>query len=421
MLTSVPIPADLPATALETTAERPWPLRLLSAKMKEYIARMSGIWIEGEVIQFVVRPNAKTQFFTVKDLEEDVSITVSIYTHALPPNLESGNRVVVYAKPSFWEKRGTLNLWATEIRHVGLGDILARIEELKNRLAAEGLFDEALKKPLPFLPRRIGLVAGRNAEGTRDVLVNARRRLPGADFEVREVAVQGAAAVREILPALAELDAMEDVDVIVIARGGGSLEDLLPFSDEQLVRAVAATRTPVVSAIGHERDVPLLDLVADVRASTPTDAARRIVPDIREELARIDNDRARLRAALGGRIERAQADLEALRSRPALASPTAALDVRRQDIAQLRAWLHTHLERRIEADEAKLAGSVRTLRALSPQSTLERGYSILMDKSGSVVSRSAQAAGGDRLAAVLADGRLDMTVNETTQGNPDAR
>lgn len=420
MASSVPIPPELPQLARDTSAERPWPLRLLSAKMKEYIDRMSHIWVQGEVIQYAARPGAKTQFLTLKDEEQDVSMNVSILSSLVPPSLSAGDTVVVYCKPSFWDKRGSLSLWAQEIRPVGAGDILARIEALKNRLAAEGLFDERHKKPLPFIPRRIGLIAGRNAEGTRDVLVNAERRFPAARFEVREVAVQGAQAVAEILPALAELDAIEDVDVIVIARGGGSLEDLLPFSDERLVRAVFAANTPVVSAIGHERDTPLLDFVADVRASTPTDAARRIVPDLAEELAELDRLSSRARAAAERTVMRLQGDLDALRSRPALARPSSLVDARQEDLASLKSWLRAHMTRFLDANEAKVARRIVTLRTLSPLSTLERGYSILMDSSGAVVSNMSQVNLGDALEAVLADGRLGLSVTGRTQGYDDA-
>lgn len=413
MVSSVQIPPELPQLAAQTTADRPWPLRLLSAKMEEYINKMSHIWIEGEIIQYNARPGAKTQFITLKDCDEDVSIQISIFTYLIPSTIRPGDKVVVYAKPSYWGKRGSLSLWAQEIRLAGVGDILAQIEALKARLSAEGLFDENRKKPLPFLPKRIGLIGGRNAEGTRDVLVNARKRWASADFEVREVAVQGERAVSEVINALGELDAIDDIDVIVIARGGGSLEDLLPFSDEQLVRAVAAAATPVVSAIGHERDIPLLDLVADVRASTPTDAARRIVPDVAEELAGIAEASQRARNALERHLDRSTSDITALRSRPVLAQPHSMIDSRREDITSLTSWLSAHAARAIERQQADLSKTLVTLRTLSPHSTLKRGYSILVDSSESVISDPAHTKKGDRLTAILADGRLEVTVNDT--------
>ena len=415
MSSSVHIPAHLPQLSTQTSAEHPWPLRYLSAKMEEYINKMGHAWIEGEVIQYNARPGAKTQFITLKDCEEDVSTQISIFTHLIPPSIRSGDKVIVYAKPSYWGKRGSLNLWAQEIRLAGVGDILAQIEALKARLATEGLFDEERKKPLPFLPRCIGLIGGRNAEGTRDVLVNARKRWPSADFEVREVAVQGERAVNEVISALGELDAINDVDVIVIARGGGSLEDLLPFSDEKLVRAVAAAVTPVVSAIGHERDIPLLDLVADVRASTPTDAARRIVPDVAEELAGIAEATQRTYAAIERYLSRSTSDIASLKSRPVLATPHTMIDSRREDIASLTSWLDTHATRSIERNQSDLSKALVTLRALSPHSTLKRGYSILIDSSETIVSETAHAQKGDSLTAILADGRLEVTVRDSIE------
>ena len=412
MQSSVTVPPQLPARAALTSAEKPWPLRLLSAKMEEYINKMSHVWVEGEIIQYSPRPGVKTQFITVKDIEADVSTTVSIMTHLIPATLSPGDKVVIYAKPSYYGKRGTLNLWAQEIRPVGFGDILARIEALKNRLATEGLFDASRKKPLPFLPRRIGLIAGRNAEGTRDVLVNTRKRWPSADFDVREVAVQGEHAVTEIIAALNALDGLAQVDVIVIARGGGSLEDLLPFSDERLIRAAADTHTPIVSAIGHERDTPLLDFVADVRASTPTDAARRIVPDVTEELSRIHEASLRATAALERHITREHNMLSNMLTRPCLANPQSIVDIRRDDLTSLHTWMNTHVNHIVERKKADLLSSLTTLRALSPLSTLERGYSILLDESGRVISDPATTHAGDTLEAVMAGGRLPLTIAE---------
>ncbi|MBR5951591.1 MAG: exodeoxyribonuclease VII large subunit [Actinomycetaceae bacterium] len=421
MASSVQIPNELPQLASQTTADRPWPLRLLSAKMEEYINKMSHIWIEGEIIQYSPRPGAKTQFITLKDCDEDVSIQISIFTYLIPSTIHPGDKVVVYAKPSYWGKRGSLSLWAQEIRLAGVGDILAQIEALKARLSAEGLFDERHKKPLPFLARRIGLIGGRNAEGTRDVLVNARRRWPSAVFEVREVAVQGERAVPEVIAALTELDTIDGVDVIIIARGGGSLEDLLPFSDEKLVRAVATANTPVVSAIGHERDIPLLDLVADVRASTPTDAARRIVPDVAEELAGIADATQRARNAVQRHLDRSTNDIATLRSRPVLAHPHSMITARREDIAALTSWLDAHALRSIERQQANLSQALVTLRALSPHSTLQRGYSILVDSSNSVLNNAKNAKKGEQLTAILANGRLEVSVHDITHSQQGGR
>ncbi|MDQ2755257.1 MAG: exodeoxyribonuclease VII large subunit, partial [Actinomycetota bacterium] len=260
---------------------------MLSLKIADYVDKMSVVWVEGQVVQLSTR--GTMAYLTLRDADVDMSINVSISMNALRamPPLAEGARVVVQAKASFWTKRGSLSLDARQIRPVGVGDLLARVEQLGRLLQQEGLFDEGRKRPLPFLPRRVGLVTGRESAAERDVVENARRRWPSVQFEVREVAVQGVTAVTEVTQALRELDADNQVDVIVIARGGGSAEELLPFSNETLLRAVAAAVTPVVSAIGHEVDRPLLDLVADWRASTPTDAGKRVVPDAEEERDRI--------------------------------------------------------------------------------------------------------------------------------------
>ena len=290
--------SPLPDKAADTTAEQPWPVRVLSLKISDYVDRMSQLWVEGQVVQF--NPRGGTAFLTLRDPDVDMSLSVSVpmnAVNAMPIPLAQGARVVLQAKPTFWTKRGTLQLEARQIKPVGIGDLLARVEILKRTLAAEGVFDADRKRPIPFLPQRVGLVTGRSSAAEKDVVENARRRWPAVRFEIREVAVQGTSAVTEVIEALRELDAHPEVEVIVIARGGGALEELLPFSNEAMVRAVAAARTPVISAIGHDVDQPLLDLVADWRASTPTDAGKKVVPDAQRELALVDGGRDRLRRA----------------------------------------------------------------------------------------------------------------------------
>lgn len=406
-------PRRVPATAAETSAEHPWPVRLLTAKITEYVARMPPVWVEGQVVQLTRRPGTATCFLTLRDTDVDMSLPVTAGTRlldALPGGLTEGARVVVRAKPEFWPKRGTLQLVAGEIRPVGVGELLARIEHLKRVLAAEGLFDADRKRLLPFLPRAVGLVCGRGSAAERDVVVTARHRWPGVRFEIREVAVQGPDAVPQVSAAVAELDAHPDVDVIVVARGGGALEDLLPFSNESLVRAVAACRTPVVSAIGHEVDSPLLDLVADVRASTPTDAGRRVVPAVAEELSGLTHTRTRLRRAVRHRLDVEADRLAALRERPALADPRRGLDERALDVAaaltRARRALGVRLDR--AGDEVRhLAAAVRTL---SPASTLQRGYAVVQRADGAVVRSPADVEVGDRLRVRLADGEIGAQV-----------
>ncbi|WP_337062072.1 exodeoxyribonuclease VII large subunit [Kineococcus sp. G2] len=413
-------PAEPPrraGTAGETSAENPWPVRLLASKMDAYIARMPWTWVEGQVVQVSDRPGAHVVFLTLRDTDTDMSLTVTLTRRvlarlraALPDGLRSGARVVVHAKPEFYAKRGTLSLSADDVRPVGVGELLARLEHLKRVLAAEGLFDPARKKPLPFLPRVVGLVCGRASAAERDVVDNARLRWPAVRFEVREVAVQGPAAVTEVAAALRELDALEEVDVVVLARGGGSVEDLLPFSNEALVRAVADARTPVVSAIGHEVDSPLLDLVADVRASTPTDAARRVVPDVAEELARVEQLRSRARRAVGARVEREEAALRALRSRPVLADPHVLVDAPAAEVARLRERARHGLEGRVHRAALEVERLRAAVRALSPRSTLLRGYAVVQvaagEGAGRVVREPGDAPAGTALRVLLADGEL---------------
>lgn len=412
MASPIPIPANLPPTAALTSPEQPWPLRLLSAKIREYVEKMSRLWVEGEIITLQRRPGAKVQFFTLRDLEAQTAMTVKIMTHLLPETIASGDRVVICAKPDFYETNGSLSLWAIDIRAVGIGDILARLERLKNALASEGLFDNARKQALPFLPAAIGLICGRNTKAKEDVIVNAQARWPGAHFVICEVQVQGAGAVEAMLEALAALEADKVVDVIVFARGGGSVEDLLPFSDENLIRAVAAAHTPVVSAIGHEGDNPLLDFVADLRASTPTDAAKRIVPDMQEETASISYARERIRALLAQHLEYQRSILADIRARPVMAHPETLISMRQEDLTQLTRWIHVHTGHAIERERTDFLSLTSKLRALSPLSTLKRGYSILLNDSGIVTSAS-QTTANTSLTAVLAEGKIELTVRST--------
>jgi exodeoxyribonuclease VII large subunit len=383
----------LPERAADTTAEQPWPVRLLSMKIAEYVEKMSVLWVEGQVVQLTRRPGQRTAYLTLRDPDVDMSLSVAIQVNALdamPAPLTQGARVVLQAKPVFWTQRGSLMLDARQIRPVGVGELLARVEHLKRLLAAEGLFDPERKRPLPFLPRRVGLVCGRASAAEKDVVENARRRWPAVRFEIREVAVQGPTAVQEVGTALAELDEQPEVDVIVIARGGGSVEDLLPFSNEALLRAVAAARTPVVSAIGHDVDTPLLDHVADWRASTPTDAGKRVVPDAQAERHGIRQSRDRARAAVRRHVEAERRHLLALRSRPVMADPKALLDVRRQELEALTARSRHRVLAAVHRASDQVAHLRAQVRALSPQSTLERGYAVVQHRDGRVVTDQAE-------------------------------
>ncbi|WP_435299535.1 exodeoxyribonuclease VII large subunit [Timonella sp. A28] len=392
--------------AADTTKDNPWPVRVLSEKIAQYIDRMVPLWIEGQVVQLNRRPGAGMAFLTIRDTDQDMSLPVSIYARSLESAgpLSEGAHVVARVKPTFWTKRGSFQLQASELAHVGLGELLARIEQLKQELAREGLFDGDRKQSLPFLPKTIGLICGRESEAMHDVVVNAQARWPGVSFEIREVAVQGVHAVSQVSAALVELDARADVEVIVIARGGGAVEDLLPFSNESLVRAVAAARTPVVSAIGHERDTPLLDLVADYRASTPTDAAKRIVPDVAEELLKVDHALARIRSVVGGFVDREREGLRLMRSRPVLAQPEVLIDAHRVDIERGRERLRGLVEGLVARRSGELGALHAKVAALSPLSTLERGYAIVQDAAGRVVTDEGSVAAGDRVSVRVLSG-----------------
>ena len=413
------VPEKMPpaAKAADTTRDNPWPLSRLTQNIKIYVDRMSALWVEGQVVQYNPRPGSRMAFFTLRDTESDTSMTVTAFPNvitAIGAGFEEGVKVVARVKPVFWERSGSLNLQAAEIHLQGLGDLVAQIERLRQRLAAEGLFDTDRKKTLPFLPRVIGLVCGRNAKAKDDVIVNASARWPAARFEVREVAVQGQYAVREVTQAIAELDSLPQVDVIVVARGGGSVEDLLPFSDEALVRAAAQASTPLVSAIGHEGDAPLLDYVADYRASTPTDAARRIVPDLAQELDGLARAREGMRSAIQRRLAQERYNLDLLVSRPIFLAPAATLEPHRTFIDSALTSLRTQVERRLNSERQSILQASATLQALSPQATLERGYSMLRLPSGELVRDASQVPKGTLVEGILAQGRLVAQVVGST-------
>ncbi len=379
------------------------PVRVVAIRIGEWIARLGEIWVDGQVAQLVRRPGVATQFVTLRDPDANISLSVTVPRGVLPDSVVEGSRVVMRARPDFYLERGTLSLRATEVRQVGLGELLARLEALRALLAAEGLFAADRKRRLPFLPRTIGLITGRAGAAERDVVENARRRFPAARFRLENVAMQGANAVTEVAAALERLDRDTDVDVIVIARGGGSVEDLLPFSNETLVRAVAAARTPIVSAIGHETDRPLLDLVADVAASTPTDAGRRIVPDLAEEIRGVAELRARARARIRARIER---ETELMAGLPERLRRTVRNRLERDvtDTAGLQARSRQRFGALLAAERADLVHVRARISSLSPQATLDRGYAVVRRADGAIVRVPADATGP--LLVRVADGEF---------------
>jgi exodeoxyribonuclease VII large subunit len=399
-----------------TSPEEPWPVRTVARKIADWINRLGSIWVEGQITQISLRPGAATAFLTLRDPSADVSLTLTCAAAMLrrmDPPLTDGSRVVVHGKPTFFVGRGTLSLRVDEIRAVGIGELLARIERLRQLLKAEGLFDPARKRPLPFLPNRVGLITGRASAAEHDVLTNAQLRWPAVQFEIRNVAVQGSTAVPQILEALQELDRLAEVDVIVLARGGGSVEDLLPFSDEALCRAVSACRTPVVSAIGHEPDSPLVDHVADVRCSTPTGAGKRVVPDVAEETQRIRQLRDRARRALHGWVDRERRLLDALRSRPVLADPFGPLERRAEQVEQLRDRARRAVTTALNAERHALTATRSRLTTLGPAATLARGYAIVQrveDGVDGVLRSVDEAPPGTRLRVRVVDGAIQAVV-----------
>ena len=394
----------------ETSSESPAPVRVVSEAIKDYVDRLGPIWIEGEISELNER-SGMMAFMRLRDTSVDMSISVMCHKSVIATvkPLPDNARVVLYAKPSFYTKNGSLSFSAREIRQVGVGELLARLEALKNLLAGEGLFDSDRKVALPLLPKVIGLICGRNTDAEKDVVENAMRRWPSVQFEIREVTVQGAAAVSEVSDALRELEANKDVEVIIITRGGGSFEDLLPFSDEGLVRLAASCTTPIVSAIGHEKDAPLLDLVADYRASTPTDAAKRVVPDIGEEIAMIDALRDRARRTLVNRINLETAQIANFRNRPVMKDPQVLITTRADIIAGLRDRSNRSFAHQLKLAKEELKQIKARVRALSPQATLDRGYSVVQLADGTIVTDPKKLQQGDLLRLRLAKGETQAT------------
>ncbi len=397
------------STAPGSSAENPFPVRAVAIRVASWIEKLGIVWVEGQLTE--IRGRGATTYMVLRDPAADMSVRVTCSSELVrnaPVALSEGTQVVVCGKPQFDPRRGSFSLRLSQIRAVGLGELLARIERLRRLLEAEGLFDPRLKRPLPFLPNQVGLITGRGGAAEHDVTTVAAGRWPAVRFAIRNTAVQGVNAVGQIVEALRELDANPDVDVIVIARGGGSVEDLLPFSDETLCRAIAACRTPVVSAVGHEPDNPLCDLVADVRAATPTDAAKKVVPDTAAESARIADLRHRSARALRNWVGREQHTLAALRSRPALAEPIRMITDRIVETERARAAARRDITRLVVAESERVGHLGARLTTLGPAATLARGYAVVqaVDGSAAVLRSVADAPAGTALRIRLSDGAV---------------
>ncbi|MGJ8721884.1 MAG: exodeoxyribonuclease VII large subunit [Salinibacterium amurskyense] len=392
------------------TVDTPWPVSVLSQKIRGWIERLGTAWVEGEITQW--GGSGGNIYGKLKDLEVDATISFTIWSSVrtkLPKDLKQGDRVVALVKPNYWVKGGTLTMQVLEMRHVGLGDLLEKLELLRQKLRAEGLFEH--KKPLPFLPNCIGLVTAKDSDAEKDVIRNAQLRWPAVKFRTAHAAVQGERAVTEVSQGIRELDADPEVDVIIVARGGGDFQNLLVFSDEALVRTAAACVTPLVSAIGHENDRPLLDEVADLRASTPTDAAKRVVPDVAEELSRVQQARAGMRLRITQRLGYEGDRLESLRTRPVLANPVSLVDAQADELSRYVSRSNELMERAIEKAHSGVTELTGQLRALSPQRTLQRGYAIAQLPDGTAVRSTADAPDGTELLLTVADGKISTTVS----------
>ena len=400
------------AATNDSSPEAPWSIQKLSELMGGYIDRLGPVWVEAEITQW--GQSAGNIYGKLSDPEADAQVSITIWRRSqerIPEGLHQGDRVIAQIKPSWWVKGGTLSMNVLEMRHTGLGEILEKLEKLKAQLASEGLFDQERKKTLPFLPGVIGLVTGKDSDAEKDVLTNAKLRWPDVEFVVEHAAVQGDKSVSEVMVALQKLEDNPAVEVIIVARGGGDFMNLLPFSDERLVRLVATLTTPVVSAIGHEADRPLLDEVADLRASTPTDAAKRVVPDVEAEKQLLEEARHRVDAKLSALIEAELERLESFRTRPALADPDSLIDRKSEELLQIVARGVDVSSLVIERHQAQLAQLAGSLRGLSPQNTLNRGYAIARNATGQVISRVGQVSSGDALRLRVADGEINTHVD----------
>lgn len=397
--------------ALESGPDNPQPLREIAKGVKNWIDRLGWVWVEAQVLQINRRAGTRTVFLTLRDplAEVSVSVTMSPLDLDAAGPLTEGATVVAHLKASYYTPAGRLSFVCDDLRPVGEGRLLAMLEQRKRMLQAEGLFDPRRKLPLPFLPRGIALITGAGSAAERDVLEHVRRRLPSANIVSRHALMQGQQAARELMEAVRASDRDQFIDVIIIARGGGSLEDLLPFSDEGLLREVAACRTPVISAIGHESDSPVLDLVADVRASTPTDAAKRVVPDVGEEKQRLDQATERIRHAIGRQITFERSQLEGLRRRPVLLDPTATFALQRDTVTASVGRVRQAVAHRLDQERTLIGHLRQRAKAMSPVATLERGYAIIATQEGETVTSVGGQEDAD-LVAHLRDGQLMISV-----------
>lgn len=405
----------LPRLARDTTAENPWPVALLSQKYHDAVAKWPGAWVEGQISEINTRRSGSA-YLTVRDNTEDIAISVSGFGRfaVLAKEFRQGDRVVLHGRPDVWMKQTRLSFLADDIRRVGKGDLMAQIEALRKRLKGEGLFDTDRKIPIPEFPHRIGLICAPHARAEGDVITNARLRWPTIDFVVVHAHVQGPNCPPDIIAAIAQLDADPSVDVIIVARGGGSFEDLMGFSDEGVVRAAAQCQTPIVSAIGHEDDWTLIDLAVDMRASTPTDAAKRVVPDVMEQWQLIEEAQRRIRDRIRSRVDNEIRLIEGYANRPSLTQPLTMLEKPQRFVDEARMRLDIAMRRLVDNAEATIERLHASVTALSPQSVLDRGYAVVQNEHGQVIKETSQVEEGETMHITIRSGMLTAQVQDIT-------
>ncbi|HCA74893.1 MAG TPA: exodeoxyribonuclease VII large subunit [Bifidobacterium sp.] len=396
----------LPRMAGETTADNPWPVSLLSEKFHSAVDRWPSVWVAGQITQINTRRQGSA-YITLRDDFQDIAMEVNgfgQFAAAAAPFVQ-GDRVIIHGKPNLWMKRTSLSLRGDKIIAAGAGGSLkAMIDALRKKLKGEGLFDADRKKPLPEFPHCIGLICAPQARAEGDVITNVRLRWPAVDFKVMHVHVQGEQCPSDVIAAIGRMDADPDVDVIIVARGGGAFEDLIGFSDEGVVRAAAAANTPLVSAIGHEDDWTLLDLVADLRASTPTDAAKKVVPDVREQAQLIDTGISRMRMRIDAMVSNEARLIEGYANRPSLTQPLTMLEPHQRLIDDARQRMRIGLTRILDDASLTIEKTQASLTALSPQSTLDRGYAVVQSADGHVIDDAGKVSPGDTLTMTLKHG-----------------
>lgn len=409
-----PRPLDqLPRLASETTADNPWPVSVLSQKFHAAVEKWPAAWICGQITEINTR-RAGSAYLTVRDDFDDIAISVSGWRNfaAAAAQFKQGDRVVIHGRADIWVKQTRLSFIGDDIRKIGAGGLKEQIDELRKKLKGEGLFDAEHKVPLPEFPGCIGLICAPQARAEGDVITNVNLRWPAVRFKVVHAHVQGAQCPPDIIAAIQSLDADPDVDVIIVARGGGAFEDLVGFSDEGVVRAAAACSTPLVSAIGHEDDWTLIDLAADLRASTPTDAAKKVVPDVREQWQLIDGAVKQMRMRVSGRVDEQIRLIEGYANRPSLTKPLTMLEPHQRFLDDARGRMDIGMRRIVDDAALQVEKAYASLTALSPQSTLNRGYAVVQDADGHVVDDANTVHAGDELTLTLKRGVVATTAHD---------